>query len=73
MLGDAATEDVEVNKPAPPRDGKYTVLYPVGLPDRGFFAWVDQFVAKHPEYVELSDRKIIEWAKKSGMWMNNVT
>merc|ERR1711907_145693 len=25
-------------------------------------------MGEHPEYVELSDRKIIEWAKSSGHW-----
>jgi len=29
---------------------------------------VDGFLAKNPEYTELSDRKILEWASKSGLW-----
>merc|ERR1712048_1268076 len=30
--------------------------------------WIDDFLAKNPGYTELSDRKVIEWAAKSGMW-----
>merc|ERR1712194_710192 len=33
----------------------------------GTFDWVDGFMAKHPGYVELSDRKIQEWAALSGL------
>merc|ERR1719253_1449584 len=49
-----------------PKDGKYEVVFPVGLPDEGTFDWLDGFLAKHPGYVELSDRTIVEWAQKSG-------
>lgn len=31
----------------------------MGLPEQGYFDWVDQFLQKNPGYVELSDRKII--------------
>ena len=31
------------------------------------FDWLDQFLETHPEYTELSDRKIVEWAAQSGM------
>jgi len=68
MLGDAAQADVELAPAPQPKDGKYEVLFPVGLPDTGYFDWVDAFVEKNPDYVELSDRKIIDWAVKSGMW-----
>lgn len=68
MLGDAAAADVEaLPVPAPPKDGKFEVLLPVGLPDNGYFEWVDNFLAKNPTYTELSDRKLIEWASKSGL------
>jgi len=59
-------KDVDV-KPAP-KDGPNQVLFPVGLPDTGVFDWADNFLAKNPNYTELSDRKILEWASKSGLW-----
>mmetsp|Transcript_19964 Transcript_19964/g.36447 ORF Transcript_19964/g.36447 Transcript_19964/m.36447 type:complete len:572 (-) Transcript_19964:8-1723(-) len=63
LLQDAAADDVEV---APPRkDGKCEVLFPIGLPDQGIFDWLDGFLEKNPSYLELSDRKVLEWARKS--------
>jgi len=67
MISDAAADDVEVSKVVEPKDGKYEVVYPVALPDQGLFDWVDDFIAKNPNYTELSERKIIEWAAKSGI------
>jgi len=67
MIGAAATADVEVAKPKT-GTAKPEVVFPVGLPDQGYFHWVDQFMEKNPGYTELSDRKILEWAAKSGMW-----
>eukprot|EP00932_Pfiesteria_piscicida_P009490 SRR837773.20227.p1 GENE.SRR837773.20227~~SRR837773.20227.p1 ORF type:complete len:586 (-),score=353.16 SRR837773.20227:289-1992(-) len=68
MVGDAAAADVQVKKAAAPAGGKYEVVFPVGLPSAGYFDWVDDFLDKNPDYVELSDRKIVEWAVKSGMY-----
>jgi len=65
MVSDAAAADAEV---APAQDGKCEVLFPVGLPDQGYFDWVDLFLKKNPSYTELSDRKIFDWAEKSGLW-----
>lgn len=72
MLADAAEEDVVVARASPPmgKDGKYEVVFPVCLPDEGGFDWLDGFLAEHPQYVELSDRKILEWAAVSGIWRN---
>merc|ERR1719174_774963 len=67
MVKDAAAADVEIVKPAAPKDGKYEVLFPVGMPDEGVFEWADQFIEKNPTYTEISDRKIIEWASKSNI------
>eukprot|EP00928_Gymnodinium_smaydae_P014176 TRINITY_DN15152_c0_g1_i1.p1 TRINITY_DN15152_c0_g1~~TRINITY_DN15152_c0_g1_i1.p1 ORF type:complete len:935 (+),score=205.22 TRINITY_DN15152_c0_g1_i1:298-2805(+) len=64
---DAALEDVIVSKVAHAEDGKHEVLFPVGLPDEGAFEWVDSFLEKNPDYVELSDRKILDWATRSGL------
>jgi len=44
------------------------VLFPVAFPDEGTFDWLDDFLEKHTEYTELSDRKIQEWAISSGIW-----
>jgi len=44
---------------------------PVGVPDEGTFVWLDTFLEKNPQYVELSDRKILKWANASGLTSNN--
>ncbi|CAL1135319.1 unnamed protein product [Cladocopium goreaui] len=49
------------------QDGKYEVIFPVAVPDEGTFDWLDEFLEKNPQYVELSDRAIIKWAEKSGI------
>merc|ERR1719382_702151 len=64
-VADAAADDAEVVA-AP--SGKCEALFPVGLPGCGFFDWVDQFLKTNPGYTELSDRKMFEWAAKSGLW-----
>lgn len=68
MLQDASTEDIEgasameleaeVSKPV--------ALFPVGLPDSGLFDWLDMHLAANPKIFELSDRKVLGWAQKSG-------
>merc|ERR1711912_46721 len=60
--------DVQVTKALSlPKDGKSEVIFPVCMPDEGTFDWLDMFIEKNPEYVELSDRKIVEWCVKSGV------
>ncbi|CAE8594858.1 unnamed protein product [Polarella glacialis] len=68
MVKDASQKDAFV-KPAPqePKDGKYDVLFPVCLPDEGTFDWLDQFLAKNPQYTELSDRALLNWCEASGI------
>lgn len=68
MLSEAAVDDVEVASVPAAEGGKHEVVFPVGLPEQGFFDWVDAFLVQHPEFVELSDRKILDWAAKSGLW-----
>merc|ERR1712137_603168 len=63
MLADAAKDDLEIAKALAVQS---EVVFPVGLPDQGFFDWVDRFLDKHPGFTEISERKIIEWAIKSG-------
>merc|ERR1719310_1586380 len=66
MLADAAAEDTEVAKMAAPKNGKYEVVVPVSLPDRGTFDFADKFLAENPDFTEISDRMISDWAKRSG-------
>lgn len=61
----AAQPDAEVSKS---KAGPCDVLFPVAFPDEGTFDWVDSFLEKNPNYVELSDRKIMDWALSSGLW-----
>jgi len=68
MLQGAAKADMQELPLAKVKDGKYTVLYPVAFPDEGTFDWLDDFLEKNPQYTELSDRKIQEWAISSGIW-----
>jgi len=63
---EALVTDGVVRKAAE-KNGKHEVIVPVGLPDEGTFDWLDGFLAKHRDYVELSDRAILDWANKSGL------
>lgn len=67
MLSCAAVSDVEIAKPVANGDERPHVLLPVGIPDQGFFDWVDFFLEKNPDYIELSDRKVLDWASRSGV------
>jgi len=68
MLQGAAKDDVISRVAVEPQDGKYEVVFPVACPDVGTFDWLDIFLQDNPQYVELSDRKILDWAAKSGLW-----
>jgi hypothetical protein len=65
-LQEAASADTVSAKA--PATGKHEVIFPVGIPDEGTFEWLDSFLASNPQYVELSERKIIAWAKKK--WLS---
>eukprot|EP00928_Gymnodinium_smaydae_P014127 TRINITY_DN1511_c0_g1_i1.p1 TRINITY_DN1511_c0_g1~~TRINITY_DN1511_c0_g1_i1.p1 ORF type:complete len:834 (-),score=200.58 TRINITY_DN1511_c0_g1_i1:142-2580(-) len=65
MIGDAAEADVEVAKAT--TGAQSEVLLPIGLPDNGVFDWIDGFLERNPHFIELSDRKILQWAKQSGL------
>merc|ERR1711957_837622 len=67
MVGDASKADSESVEEAAPEKGKYTVLFPTSLPDEGSFQWLDMFLEQNKQFVELSDRKILDWAVKSGL------
>merc|ERR1712217_172785 len=49
-----------------PKDGKYEVVVPVGLPDEGTYECLDMFLAKNTGYTEISARSFLEWARRSG-------
>lgn len=69
MVQDAAAEDVELcPEPPIPSDGKHEVVFAVGMPDHGLFEWADQFLEANPQFTELSDRTLLTWAAKSGLW-----
>jgi len=40
----------------------------VCLPDEGTFDWLDMFLQKNPQFVELSERVIVDWAVRSGIF-----
>eukprot|EP00929_Paragymnodinium_shiwhaense_P118696 TRINITY_DN90614_c0_g1_i1.p1 TRINITY_DN90614_c0_g1~~TRINITY_DN90614_c0_g1_i1.p1 ORF type:complete len:956 (+),score=362.14 TRINITY_DN90614_c0_g1_i1:57-2870(+) len=65
-LATAAKADVVVTPSPLGKDGKGKVVFPVGMPDKGYFDWVDDFMKQNPTYVELSDRKLVDWTIKSG-------
>merc|ERR1719210_3045982 len=68
MVREALAKDIILTSEVAPKNGKYEVRFPVCLPDEGTFDWLDMFLEKHPEYTELSDRKILDWAELSGVW-----
>merc|ERR1712194_154300 len=72
VIQEASAKHAVVTKYDEPADGKYTVLFPVSLPDEGTFDWLDQFLEKNPNYTELSDRAFADWAVKSGLSMNGL-
>eukprot|EP00927_Polykrikos_kofoidii_P071813 TRINITY_DN68021_c0_g1_i1.p1 TRINITY_DN68021_c0_g1~~TRINITY_DN68021_c0_g1_i1.p1 ORF type:complete len:946 (+),score=162.80 TRINITY_DN68021_c0_g1_i1:62-2899(+) len=67
-LASAAQDDVEIpvgqngNQKLPA-----DILFPVGLPDEGTFEWLNTFLDENPSYTELSDRSLLEWARRTGL------
>jgi len=72
LQGAAAVDTAPATSPSA-KSGKCKVMLPVAFPDEGTFDWLDEFLDKNPTYVELSDRKILEWAVKSGLWRPKAT
>mmetsp|Transcript_1932 Transcript_1932/g.3663 ORF Transcript_1932/g.3663 Transcript_1932/m.3663 type:complete len:858 (+) Transcript_1932:76-2649(+) len=66
-VNNAVLNDCHVKKPALPESGKYEVVFPIGVPDEATFDWLDQFLGSNKNYVELSDRAVLDWASKSGI------
>lgn len=65
MLQSAAGSDVIESKES--EVGVYNVMMPVAVPDEGTFDWLDEWLEAHPSWVELSDRKLQQWAVSSGL------
>jgi len=63
----ASKGDIEIKATKLAQGEKCQVLFPIGIPDEGTFDWLDMFMTKNPNFVELSDRKIVEWCIKSGL------
>merc|ERR1712151_732991 len=68
MVADGLTKDVAVKKADPVKAGKCDVVVPVALPDEGPFDFLDLYHQKNPGYTEISDRAIVDWAVKSGVY-----
>eukprot|EP00930_Biecheleria_cincta_P068818 TRINITY_DN56642_c0_g1_i1.p1 TRINITY_DN56642_c0_g1~~TRINITY_DN56642_c0_g1_i1.p1 ORF type:complete len:1014 (+),score=321.33 TRINITY_DN56642_c0_g1_i1:73-3042(+) len=68
MVQEAAMEDVELCAYQAPHDGKYQMIMPVCLPDEGGFDWLDWFLERNPHFSELSERMVVEWALRSGVF-----
>jgi hypothetical protein len=66
MFADMAIDDSEANSSCRPADGRYSVVVPVGLPEQGVFDFADWLVERLG-YTELSDRAILNWARRSGV------
>jgi len=68
MWDDAAAADCVKSKVSASKDGKATVVVPIGLPDEGTGDFVDvELAAKHPGYVEISSRALAKQMKESGL------
>ena len=59
----AAPDIVESKEP----DGVFTLVMPVVIPDEGSFDWLEEWLDENPSFVELSDRKLQQWAASSGL------
>ncbi|CAJ1350593.1 unnamed protein product [Effrenium voratum] len=64
MLQSAAAADVVESKEP---GGIFNVMLPVAVPDEGTFDWLDDWLEENPSWVELSDRKLQQWAASSGL------
>merc|ERR1740117_1088364 len=61
-MEEVSAKDGSLKKYAAPEGGKYSVLFPVSLPDEGSFDWLDSFLEQNPDYTEISDRAFADWA-----------
>lgn len=68
MVNEAAEADTVTPRSTQLGERQHQLLFPIFVPDEGTFDWLDWFLQKNPQYCELSDRMIIDWACKSGLW-----
>merc|ERR1719330_1560820 len=66
MIQEAAVDDVHIN--TKPKSEKSKVVLPVSLPEEATFEWLDGFLKDNPQFTELSNRSILEWGLKSGLY-----
>lgn len=66
MLQDAAKDDAVISPK--PGSEQAEVIFPVGLPEEGTFEWLDGFLKENPQYTEISNRAILDWGLKSGLF-----
>jgi len=67
LFGEVAEAHHERSPLQSSADDRLEVVIPVGLPDRGVFDFAERFVEEHPGHVELSDRKVFDWCRRSGL------
>jgi len=67
MFANILKANCEQSTLRPSKDGSFQVVVPVGLPEQGVFDFVDSFRAERPQFEELSDRRLLEWCKESGI------
>lgn len=68
MLQEAAACDVTNSAITSSTSGQCQVVFPVGLPEEGTFEWLDGFLKDHPNFIEISNRAILDWGLKSGLF-----
>merc|ERR1719498_1862167 len=69
MLNDAASADVTKHVAGPSPDGKYEVLVPISMPNKGTFYFLDFcfYPKADKKYVEISERALVQILENSGL------
>ena len=69
MLNDAASADVTTDVVGPSPDGKYEVLMPISMPNKGTFDLLDFCVypSAKKKYIEISERALVKVLENSGV------
>merc|ERR1712187_245629 len=67
IFQDASEKDCNVKVYPAPKDNRFSLIVPIGLPAEGTITWLDAFHEKNPGFTEVSSRSIADWAEKSGV------
>jgi hypothetical protein len=69
MLNDAASADVTTDVTGASPDGKYEVLMPISMPNKGTFDFLDFCVypSAKKKYIEISERALVRLLESSGL------